>query len=317
MKRRTFMGLGALLPAALLPLRSAEAQRAGCNALVPAAIPIRPSGPVEAAYKAPHGMPNGLCQGPEAGTLWVQDRGTGREVTLIRAADGAVLREIKAEAIGPSGIGLDEDGTMWTSDTHGVMLVHFDPRDGATLGKYFVPGATRIYEKAGDAPFRNSTLPRAYPGASRAMGDSLPNNERNNTGSGLGPGRVDPKTDHFWSATGSAGIIAKGDLLIYSNLSARAIFSVHKQSWIVQDVWPTPGNRPLGLCWADAARTSFWSADANLQILYRYDLASGAVREGIQLPEGAPVLHGCQLVGDQMYFTDDLGWICRFRMPGR
>ena len=112
-----------------------------------------------------------------------------------------------------------------------------------------------------------------------------------------------------------AGIIVKGDLLIYSNLSARAIFTVRKKDWKVQDVWPAVGNRPLGLCWADAARTSFWRADANLQILYRYDAATGAVREGIQLPEGAPVLHGCQLVGNQMYFTDDLGWICRFRMP--
>ena len=315
MKRRSFLGLGALMPAALLTTRQAEAQRAGCNAAVPATIPIRPSGPVEVAYKAPHGQPNGLAQGPEAGQLWVQDRGTGRQVTLIRAADGGVVREIKAEAIGPSGIGLDDDGTMWTSDTHGVMLVHFDAKDGTTLGKYFVPGATRIYEKVGDAPQRSSPLKRAYPDESRAMGDNLPNNERNNTGSGLGPGRVDPKTDHFWSSTGSAGLICKGDLLIVSNLSARAIFTIRKTGWQVQDVWPTPGNRPLGLCWADSARSSFWSADANLQILYRYDLATGVIREGIQLPEGSPVLHGCQIVGNQMYFTDDLGWICRFRMP--
>jgi hypothetical protein len=310
MKRRSFLGLGALMPAALMT-RGAQAQPAGGTATVP----IRPSGPVEVAYKAPHGQPNGLAQGPETGTLWVQDRGTGRQVTLIRAADGSVIREIKAEAIGPSGIALDDDGTMWTSDTHGVMLVHFDAKDGATLGKYFVPGATRIYEKVGDAPQSRSPLQRAYPEESRALGDNLPNNERNNTGSGLGPGRVDPKTDHFWSATGSAGLLCKGDLLVVSNLSARAIFTIRKTGWLVQDVWPTPGNRPLGLCWADAARTSFWSAEANLQILYRYDLATGAIREGIQLPPGSPVLHGCQIVGNQMYFTDDLGWICRFRMP--
>jgi hypothetical protein len=68
MKRRSFLGLGALMPAALMT-RGAEAQRAGCNALVPATIPLRPSGPVEVAYKAPHGMPNGLAQGAEAGTL--------------------------------------------------------------------------------------------------------------------------------------------------------------------------------------------------------------------------------------------------------
>src|SRR5665213_1537329 len=135
MKRRSFLGLGALMPAALLT-RQAHAQRAGCNVTVPATIPLRSSGPVEVAYKAPHGQPNGLAQGPEAGQLWVQDRGTGRQVTLIRAADGNVIREIQAEAIGPSGIGLDDDGTMWTSDTHGVMLVQFDPKNGTTPVSY-------------------------------------------------------------------------------------------------------------------------------------------------------------------------------------
>lgn len=314
MKRRSFLGLGALMPAALMTT-GAEAQRAGCNAVVPASIPLRPSGPVAVAYKAPHGQPNGLAQGAEPGTLWVQDRGTGREVTLIRAADGNVVREIRAEAIGPSGIALDDDGSLWTSDTHGVMLVHFDAGDGATLGKYFVPGACRMYVKAGDAPFRRSPLKPAYPGVPRGMGDNLPHNEGNDTGSGLGPGRVDPRTDHFWSSTGSAGLLCKGELLIVSNLSARAIFVIRKSDWVVQAVWPTPGSRPLGLCWADAARTSFWSADANLAVLYRYDLATGAIHEGVQLPEGSPVLHGCQIVGEQMYFTDDLGWVCRFRMP--
>ena len=94
MKRRSFLGLGALMPAALLTSRDADAQRAGCNAVVPAAIPVRPTGPVEVAYKAPHGQPHGLGQGPEPGQLWVQDRGIGRQVTQIRAADGSVIREI-------------------------------------------------------------------------------------------------------------------------------------------------------------------------------------------------------------------------------
>jgi len=51
----------------------------------------------------------------------------------------------------------------------------------------------------------------------------------------------------------------------------------------------------------------------DMQLTGRADQAG--LREGVQLPEGSPVLHGCQIVGNQMYFTDDLGWICRFRMP--
>ncbi len=86
----------------------------------------------------------------------MQDRGVGRQVLLIRATDGAVIREIQAEPIGPSGLTTDDDGVMWTSDTHGVMLVAFDANEGYTLGKYFVPGTCRLYEKVGGAPHRNS-----------------------------------------------------------------------------------------------------------------------------------------------------------------
>jgi hypothetical protein len=314
-KRRNFLAtLATALPASLGG-GAALAQRGGTNACLPAhAVPSRRSGPVEVVYMTPHGYPNGLALGPRPGQLWVQDRGIGRQVTLISAADGSVIREITADAIGPSGLTMDDDGVMWTSDTHGVMMTAFDAADGHTLGKYFVPGACRVYEKQGDLPRRVSTLKPAYPDQSRAMGDALRNNEGNDAGTGLGPGRIPPDTTHFWSATGPAGVISKGDLLIYSCLPARAIFSINKKTWQVQDVWPTPGNRALGLCWADKERTSFWCAEANLNTLYHYDLVTGAIRESIVLPDDAPVLHGCQIVDGHMYYTEDLGWMCRFRM---
>jgi streptogramin lyase len=306
-RRNLLAAISAAAPTSLLAGAPALAQGT-------AAIRPRPSGTVEVVYKAPHGQPNGLAQGPRPGELWVQDRGTGRQVSLIRASDGALIREITADAIGPSGLTMDDDGVMWTADTHGVMLVAFDAKDGRTLGKYFVPGACRVYEKAGDALRRVSPLKVAYPGESRAFGDSMPHNEGNDAGTGLGPGRVPPDTTHFWSATGPAGVIAKGNLLIYSCLPARTIFTIDKKSWQVQNTWPAPGSRALGLCWADGARTSFWCAEANLATLTRYDAADGRILESIVLPDGAPVLHGCQIVGEHMYFTDDMGWICRFRM---
>jgi hypothetical protein len=298
----------------LVSTTAAMAQVPGGNSCSRTDIPARKSGPVEVVYKAPHGQPNGLAQGLNPGELWVQDRGTGRQVTLIRAADGSIIREITADAIGPSGITMDDDGVMWTSDTHGVMLVSFDPSDGHTIAKYFAPGACRMFERAGDAPHRVSKLKPAYPGESRAMGDNLPHNEGNDTGSNLGPGRVPPDTNHFWSATGPAGIIAKGTLLIYSCLPARSIFVIDKRNWIVQAVWPAPGARSLGLCWANASKTSFWCAEANLNAVYRLSADTGNILESIQLPDDSPVLHGCQIVGDHLYFTDDMGWICRFRM---
>jgi hypothetical protein len=310
-RRRDILGVSAGFFASAT---AAIAQRADSNTCLRTDFPTRKSGPVEIVYKAPHGQPNGLALGPNPGELWVQDRGTGRQVTLIRAADGSTIREITADAIGPSGITMDDDGVMWTSDTHGVMLVSFDASDGHTLAKYFVPGACRMFEKAGDAPRRISKLGLAYPGESRAIGDNIPHNEGNDTGANLGPGKVPLDTSHFWSATGPAGIIARGNFLIYSCLPARSIFVIGKRDWKVRDIWPTAGARSLGLSWADVSRTSFWCAEANLNALYRFSAETGNVLESIQLPDDSPVLHGCQIVGDHMYFTDDMGWICRFRM---
>jgi hypothetical protein len=153
--RRGFLGVAG---ATLVDIWPALAQRGGPNACLTRGIPSRMSGPVEVLYKAPHGQPNGLAQGPNPGELWVQDRGVGRQVTLIHAKDGSVIREITADAIGPSGLVMDDDGIMWTADTHGVMLVSFDANDGHTIAKYFVPGACRMFEKAGDAPHRTSNL---------------------------------------------------------------------------------------------------------------------------------------------------------------
>src|SRR5664279_6312542 len=71
-KRRKFVSLGALLPITVLAgARAAVAQRAGSNAALPTAVPLRESGPVEVVFKAPHGQPNGLAQGPNPGELWV------------------------------------------------------------------------------------------------------------------------------------------------------------------------------------------------------------------------------------------------------
>jgi len=306
MLRREFLGAAALTMAGAAETPSMAQSVKG--------VPSRESGPVEVVYKAPHGQPNGLAAGPNPGELWVQDRGIGRQVSLIRADDGSLIREITADAIGPSGVTMDDDGVMWTSDTHGVMLVAFDAGDGHTLGKYFAPGSCRVFEKVGDPAHRTSTLSVAHPSESRAFGDDIKHNEGNDTGSGLGPGRVAPDTAHFWSGTGPAGIISSGDLLIYSCLPARAIYTIHKKSWQVQSIWPTPGNRALGLCWANRERNSFWCAEANFNTLFRFDALSGAILESIKLPDGGPVLHGCQIVGGHMYFTDDMGWMCRFRM---
>jgi hypothetical protein len=309
MRRRNLLQFTAAATVAVGP-----AMARGTKACPAESIRSRPSGPVEIVYKAPHGQPNAMTAGPNPGELWVADKGIEHKITLIGARDGTVIREIAAPGIlGPSGIALD-DSVMWIGSTHGVMLVAVDLSDGRTLAKYFAPGSCRLFAKRGDPPHRVSSLKAAYPDESRDIGDPNKHNEGNDTGWGLGAGKMPLDTKYAFSATGPTGVLVKGNTLIYANLSARAIYVIDKTVWEVEAIWPTPGNRPYGMTWADASRESFWNADANLNALYRFNVATGQILESIVLPDGAPVLHGCQIMDDFMYYCDDMGWICRFRM---
>jgi len=41
---------------------------------------------------------------------------------------------------------------------------------------------------------------------------------------------------------------------------------------------------------------------------------SGVIHERVQLPDDSPVIHCAKMVGDYMYFCDDMGWMARFRI---
>ena len=120
-------------------------------------------------------------------------------------------------------------------------------------------------------------------------------------------------TEEGAGGTGAHGILSKGDLLIYACPPARQIFTLHKKTWKVKSTWPTPGNRPHGMSWGDGRKT-IWNADSNTNCFYHHDAATGEIFEKIQLPDDSPVIHGAKLVGDQMYFCDDMGWMARFKI---
>jgi DNA-binding beta-propeller fold protein YncE len=311
MKRRNFLQLTVAAGTTSTPVL---AQHGGSDSCLPATIPSRPSNPVEILYKAPYGQPNGLAVTRNPGEMWVLNKGINHKVSLIRIRDGSVIREITADISGPSGLVVDDDEVMWISNTHGVMLVAVNPADGKTIAKYIVPGSCRVYEKKGDPPWRASTMMLAYPDENRDLGDPHKHNEGNDTGSGLGPGRLRLDTAYEFSATGPFGIIARGNTLFYATDTSRAIYAIDKKSWQVESVWPVPGNRPHGLAWQDARKESFWNVDVNLNVFFHFDATTGKVSEAIALPEGAPLAHGCQIVDGYMYFCDDFGWICRFKM---
>ena len=81
----------------------------------------------------------------------------------------------------------------------------------------------------------------------------------------------------------------------------------------MKNSWPVPGNRTHGMGWGKDRKT-IWSSDSNLNAFFHHDVATGNIFEKIQLPDDSPVIHGAKPVGDTMYFCDDMGWLCRFKI---
>jgi streptogramin lyase len=321
-QRRVFLSLAsATIPVAatLAVSRAASAVGATSRSCLPSAAEFktRIAEPTEVLYKTTHGQPNGLAVTKTPGELWVVDQGTGRWVTLTRLADGSVIREFQTDVVGPSGIVIDDNDVMWLTSTHNSLIVSIDPSNGRTIAKYITPGAGRIFKKRGDPIARVSQLPKAYPELSRAVGGGTGQASVGGTAAAptkLPPGQVPLDTDEGAGGTGAHGILTKGDLLIYACPPSRVIFVIDQKTWEVQSVWPTPGNRPHGMTWADSTKSSFWNVDSNLNTFYRYDAASGTIIEAVALrQEPHTVCHGAKLIDGYMYFCDDVGWICRIR----
>jgi hypothetical protein len=309
-QRRNFLSLAAAaVPIAAGLPREAFAQRAGTNACPPdlAKIKTRMAAPTEVLYRTPHGNPNGLALSTKPDELWVLDQGSEGWVSLTRLADGSLIREFRCDLVGPSGIVIDDNNVMWVTSTHNSLIVSIDPANGRTIAKYVTPGAGRIYKKKGDPAQRSTALKPAYPrppaaGVAAARGPELP------------PGQMPLDSEEGAGGTGAHGILSKGDLLIYVCPPSRAIFVINQKTWEVQDVWPTPGNRPHGITWVDASKTSFWNVDSNLNTFYRYDANNGAILEAVTVREEPhTVCHGAKLINHFMYFCDDVGWLCRIK----
>jgi hypothetical protein len=307
LKRRSFLAAAAAIPATPIA--------AGAQPLHPAclpgwaSIPVKPAGKIEILYKTKHGQPNGLAATDSRDRLWVLDQGAGHWVSLIDIRNGNTLREFTADVVGPSG--LVQDGqTMWITSTHNSLIVHCD-LNGKTIAKYITPGAGRIFEREDDPPARSSPLKPAWPDAPRGIGPAMSGNVGNDTGKGLPPGQLPLTAEEGSGGTGAHAILVDGDTLIYACPPARQIFWIDKKSWKVKTTWPVPGNRTHGMSWGKD-RNTIWSSDSNLNCFFRHEVKTGRIVQRIQLPADSPVIHGAELVGDHMYFCDDMGWIARF-----
>jgi streptogramin lyase len=325
MFRRDFFKAVAAIPA----VAAVGLSRAHAATTNPLNVRTRNVSQFEVLYKTPHGNPNGLALTSNPDEMWIINQAPGSHASLIKISDGTLIREFETDSASPSGICVDEDDVMWITGTGNRLIVSCSPADGKTIAKYVAHGAGRIYEEEGDPSARASNLQPAYPRPPRrrpqpptandpnvgaTTGQLHPSNET------LPPGQVPIDMENPPGGTGSHGVISRGDLLYIASPPSRTIFTVAKKSWVVQNRFPTPGNRPHGITWADARRTRIWNADSNLNAFYLYDADSGRIIEKIHLPDNSPVIHGAKLVltgpgVGYMYCCDDTGWMWRFRMP--
>jgi streptogramin lyase len=295
MKRRNFITLAAVAPATAA-LR-----------IDVASVPTRKIGKIDIVYKSPHSAPNGLQATPEG--LWVLDQQPSNYVSLVNYADGKVIREFQVAGLaGASGITVDAGNAIWINDTHNSLIVSCDAQDGKILAKYWCPGAGRAYRLKGDPPATRSPLTPAYepvppaaPAAGRGRG----------RGAAMPAGQVALTATSGLSGEGGQGMEYRDGLLYFSCLPTRRVYVLDPKTWEVQATWDLPGNRAHGVGWEGS---TLWVADTNWRAFFRHDMKTGAIVEKIQLTEKDPLIHGVTVHDGYMWFCDDVGYVCNFKL---
>ena len=148
--RRALLGLAAAVPVA----GGTRAAASTCDTPSLSSIPVRRTGKVEIAFKSPGPQPNGLQATPEG--LWIIDQSAGSRASLVRYADGEVLRSFETDTVRPSGITFDGEA-LWIGSTFSYENVRCHASTGAVLERRPTPGST-TFSMAGDPPPRRSPL---------------------------------------------------------------------------------------------------------------------------------------------------------------
>jgi hypothetical protein len=293
MKRRNFLGLSMAATAAASPRVNV------------AAVRTRKVGKVEIVYKSPHTKPNGLQATREG--LWVMDQGADNWVSLVNFADGKLIREFKGDVQAASGITMDDKNVIWMASTYSCTIVSCNASNGKTIAKYWTPGAGRIYPQAGDPAGTRSTLKPAYPPEPTppAVANARPR------GPALPAGQLPLDTTQGLSGTGAHGMEVRDGLLYVVVPPSRTAYVMDPKTWVVQDSWALPGNRPHGIGWEG---DTLWISDSNLRAFFRHNIKTGEIVEKIQLTESDPIIHGATVRDGYMWYCDDVGYICNFKL---
>lgn len=261
-------------------------------------IPARKAGKVEVAFRSPGLQPNGL-QATKDG-LWIIDQGPGNKAYLVDYKEGKALRGFETETESSSGITHDGEA-LWIGSTYSREIVRCDARTGKALERHFTPGAGVIYKMAGDAPARSSPVPEnmRQPRPPRPAGPKRVG--------GFQMGQVDSRAP----GTGAHGQEWRDGKLWFCVPPSREVYRIDPKTWVVEAKFPTAGNRPHGIGWEGKY---LWVADSNLNAFFKHDPETGEMVEKIQLAENDPLPHGMTIWDGWMWYCDDVGLVCRFKL---
>lgn len=294
MKRRDFL-MFAAAPAAAY----ARANLAG--------LKTRKCGKVETVFDSPgqDPKPNGL-QATDEG-LWIIDQGPDSMAHLV-TYEGKVIRSIRTETTASSGITFD-GSALWIGSTYSREIVKIDPATGRALERHFTPGAGIIYKMASDPPQRSSPLAKTRkPRAKKAPAETAAAKTDPTRVGGFQMGEV---LGGAAPGTGAHGQEWRDGKLWFAVPPSRSVYCIDPKTWVVQTKFDTAGNRPHGIGWEGKY---LWVTDSNLNAFFKHDPETGEMIEKIQLADSDPLPHGMTIRDGWMWYCDDVGVVCRFKL---
>ncbi|MEJ7607547.1 MAG: hypothetical protein WKF37_15085 [Bryobacteraceae bacterium] len=279
MRRREFVTLAASGPAlaAIAPINLDR-------------VKLRKTGKVETVFKSPGPHPNGL-QATDDG-LWILDQGDNKAY-LVTYQDGKTLRQFLTGSDRGSGITFDGEA-LWLGSTYNRETVRCDATTGKTLARYFTPGAGVIYKTKWDPPARSSPLAKPSPASDQPK--TLPSK--------------DPAAPNTLG-TGAHGQEFRNGQLWMAVPPSRMIYRIDPKTWVVEQQFPTAGNRPHGIGWE---KDYLWCTDSNLNAFFKHDPSTGEIIERIQLADSDPLPHGMTIWQGAIWYCDDVGVVCRLSL---
>lgn len=293
MRRRDFVGFAGAAPAAAAVIDLGK-------------IRSRKSPKVEVVFKSPGLQPNGL-QATKDG-LWIIDQGPGNRAHLVSYEDGKVIKGFETETESSSGITFDGEA-LWIGSTYSREIVKCDANTGKAIERHFTPGAGVIYKMAGDAAARSSPVPENMrqprpPRPPAAEG-------RRGQGPAVGGFQMGQVQGSRAVGTGAHGQEWRDGYLWFCVPPSREVYKIDPKTWVVQTKFPSAGNRPHGIGWEGKY---LWVTDSNLNAFFKHDPETGAMVEKIQLADNDPLPHGMTIWNGYMWYCDDVGIVCRFKM---